>query len=69
MKPIICNCTNCRGHRSTRRALVSAKRKAARHAVRYALKPHVLNRRMWETLPVAFYVGGTDWALYQRVIG
>jgi hypothetical protein len=65
MKPIICHCPNCRGHRSTRRALVSAKRKHARMIVRCTLRREP---DKWESLPTVFVVGYSDWALYQRVI-
>lgn len=63
MKPIICNCTECRRHRGTRSAMVCARRKAARQQVRCMLR-----RGQWEGLPTVFYVGGTDWPLYARAI-
>ncbi len=63
MKPIICNCPDCRRHRGTRSAMVCARRKAARQQVRWLLK---VGR--WEALPTTFVVGYTDWPLYARHI-
>lgn len=65
MKPIICNCPQCRCHRSTRAALVRAKRKHARMVVRETLR---LQPERWEALPEVFVVGYSDWALWARAI-
>lgn len=55
MKPIICNCSECRRHRGTRSAMVCARRKAMRQWVRYVLRAQP---ERWECLPVAFVVVG-----------
>jgi hypothetical protein len=65
MKPIICHCPNCRRYHHTRRALVSAKRKAARMVVRCTLRREP---EKWESLPTVFVVGYSDWPLYARHI-
>lgn len=59
MKPILCHCPDCRRHRSTRRAIVQARRKANRSRTRYLLRTGG-----YDDLVTAFYVGYTDWPLY-----
>lgn len=61
MKPILCRCHECRRHRSTRAALVQARRKSQRSRTRYLLRSG-----RHEQVAAAFYVGYTDWPLHPQ---